>query len=147
MKPLHIISTVLAILVVNGCAKSQETNGEMQKTSSAEESAAAKAPSLDGKVFIVDFYDPGKAEPSKDTLSFTDGAFHSIDCDEYGFTAANYTASADGERVAFSASTTSDAEGRMDWKGTVTGDKIEGTVIWTKKGQDAINYHYSGVLQ
>ena len=73
----------------------------------------------------------------------TQGAFSF----KYGFAAAPYTATEEGESVGFTASATSETEGEMDWTGTVSGDMIEGEVTWAKEGQDAIDYEFTGALQ
>ena len=35
-------------------------------------------------------------------------------------------------------------EGTIRWKGTVTGDHVEGTYVWTKAGQADIEYWLKG---
>jgi hypothetical protein len=35
----------------------------------------------------------------------------------------------------FDADTASAKEGKMHWHGTVRGDRVEGTYVWTKAGQ------------
>ena len=149
MQPLQTIVSVLAFLVIVGCSASEESDPQVQPRESLTIETANRevTPSLDGKTFVVDFRERGKGESYRDTLTFADGTFRSVGCDQYGFSAAPCTLSAEGETVGFTASATSEAEGRMDWAGTVTGDSIEGGVRWTKEGQDPIDYEYSGTLQ
>lgn len=147
MKLLHVIAIIVAMITASGCAKSQETNEESRTTPESEEPANAAAPSLDGRTFVIDMREAGKTESSKDTLTFAEGKFRSKGCDQYGFGDATYTVSNRGEGVAFSASAQSETEGRMEWTGTVTGNGIEGTAVWTKEGQAPITYQYSGSVQ
>jgi len=147
MKSLQMIASVLAILLIMGCTRAQDSDQQVPEETSMKNSTDDAVPSLDGKTFIVDFSEKGKTESTKDTLVFADGTFRSVGCDQYGFTAAPYTATEEGEQVGFTASATSDTEGTMDWTGTVSGETIEGEVTWAKEGQDAIDYEYTGTLQ
>ena len=147
MKSLQMIASVLAILLIMGCTRSQDSDQQVPEETSMKKSTDDVVPSLDGKTFVVDFSEKGKTESTKDTLVFADGTFRSVGCDQYGFAAAPYTATAEGESVGFTASANSDTEGEMDWTGTVSGDTIEGEVTWAKEGQDPIDYEYTGTLQ
>lgn len=147
MKSLQMVASVLAILLIMGCTRSQDSDQQAPEETSMKESTENVVPSLDGRTFIVDFSEKGKTESSKDTLVFADGTFRSVGCDQYGFTAAPYTATEEGEQVGFTASAMSETEGKMDWTGTVAGDGIEGEVTWAKGGQDAIDYEFTGTLQ
>jgi hypothetical protein len=40
----------------------------------------------------------------------------------------------------FEATTTSAKEGKIVWKGTVRGETLEGTLVWSKPGQKDIEY-------
>ena len=147
MKSLQMFASILAVLLIMGCTRSQDSDQQVPEETSMEKPADDVVPSLDGKTFIVDFSEKGKTESTKDTLVFADGTFRSVGCDQYGFTAAPYTATEEGESVGFTASATSETEGEMDWTGTVSGDMIEGEVTWAKEGQDAIDYEFTGALQ
>ena len=85
---------------------------------------------LDGKTFAVETGEKGKSGGDKDTLTFKDGNFRSAGCDQYGFGDGAYTSSVQGDSIQFEAVTTSTTKGKMTWKGTVTGDKIEVTYVW-----------------
>jgi hypothetical protein len=85
---------------------------------------------LDGKTFAVETGEKGKSGGDKDTLTFKDGNFRSAGCDQYGFGDGAYTSSVQGDSIQFEAFTTSTTKGKMTWKGTVTGDKIEVTYVW-----------------
>ena len=85
---------------------------------------------LDGKTFTVETGEKGKSGGDKDTLTFKDGNFRSAECDQYGFGDGAYTSSVQGDSIQFEAVTTSTTKGKMTWKGTVTGDKIEVAYVW-----------------
>jgi hypothetical protein len=85
---------------------------------------------LDGKTFVVETGEKGKSGGDKDTLTFKDGSFRSAGCDQYGFGDGAYTSTANGDAIQFEAVTTSPTKGKMTWKGTVTGDKIEVGYVW-----------------
>ena len=85
---------------------------------------------LDGKTFVVETGEMGKNAADKDTLTFRDGNFHSMGCDQYGFGDGVYTSTVNGETIRFEAVTTSPTKGKMTWKGTVQGDKIEVGYVW-----------------
>ena len=85
---------------------------------------------LDGKTFAVETGEKGKSGGDKDTLTFKDGNFRSAGCDQYGFGDGAYTSSVKGDSIQFEAVTTSTTKGKMTWKGTVTGDKIEVAYVW-----------------
>jgi hypothetical protein len=104
------------------------------------------AGALDGKSFTVTMTEQG-GEEQPDTLIFADGTFDSVACREYGFGAAPYQAEKKGDAWTFSAETRSEEEGVARWKGTVTGETVEGTMEWLKPGQDAIRYEFSGSLE
>ena len=72
----------------------------------------------------------GRAGGGKDTLTFKDGNFHSTGCDQYGFGDGAYTSTVNGDSIQFEAVTTSPTKGKMTWKGTVKGDKIEVGYVW-----------------
>jgi hypothetical protein len=97
--------------------------------------ALAQAASLDGRSFVADAGEKGKAADEKgDVLTFAAGRFHSSACDQWGYGKAAYRASADGEAIGFETETSSEKDGRLVWKGTVRGDTIEGTFIHHPKG-------------
>ncbi len=86
--------------------------------------------SLDGKTFVVETGEKGKSGVDKDTLTFKDGNFRSAGCDQYGFGDGAYTSTVNGDSIRFEAVTTSPTKGKMTWKGTVQGDKIEVGYVW-----------------
>lgn len=145
MRVIHHILPVVAILLITGCAKSQESKSEMQEGAKPSQGEATPA-SLDGKMFVVSSKELGKEATEVDTLVFTAGTFRSKACDQYGFTAGSYIVKGDAAMMMFNSTTTSSSEGRMEWSGSVTGDKIQGKVIWIKDGQASITYEFNGMV-
>jgi hypothetical protein len=97
--------------------------------------AEAQTAALDGRAFVADAGEKGKAADEKnDVITFNGGKFHSSACDQWGFNKGDYKVSSSGEAVAFEAETQSEKDGRLVWKGTVRGDVIEGTFVHYKKG-------------
>jgi hypothetical protein len=89
---------------------------------------------LEGRKFDTQAGLVGKAAHVKsDILSFAAGQFHSSDCDQYGYGKGDYRASQQADSVSFEAETRSEQYGRNVWKGVVTGDQIEGTMIFYRK--------------
>jgi len=109
--------------------------------------AAAGGGPLDGKSFVGAMTARGKAKGDKDTFVFKDGKFRSTLCDGYGFAETAYTAAVSDVSTRFEAEATSPQEGTMKWKGTVKGDTIEGTAVWTKPGQTDTAYTFKGTLK
>ncbi len=91
---------------------------------------------LDGRVFVGEAGLKGKTEVEEkgDIITFKDGNFHSSSCDQYGYTKAPYKATTLGDATRFEAETRSEKDGRIVWKGTVQGGKIEGTFVHYRKG-------------
>ncbi len=95
---------------------------------------AVAQPLLDGRKFNTEAGYTGKpAHVKEDILSFQAGKFHSSDCDQYGYNRGDYRATAQGSGVAFEVETVSEQYGRNVWKGVVTGDTIEGTMVFYRK--------------
>lgn len=88
---------------------------------------------LDGKTFVVEQGEKGKQAKGTDTLIFRNGTFRSAGCDKYGFGDGAYTATAEGDTIRFAAETRSESKGVMHWEGTVRGDRIDATYVWTDK--------------
>lgn len=105
--------------------------------------AWAKGGALDGKSFAVDSGEKGKAAgKDKETLTFKDGKMHSSACDAYGFGEGSYTAKTSGGATTFEADTASVKEGKIHWRGTVRGDAVDGSFVWSKPGQAPIEYWF-----
>jgi hypothetical protein len=98
----------------------------------------AQAPSLDGRRFEGVFIQRGKTKGDADTLTFTGGRFRSSACDRYGYGDAPYRTSVQGDAIAFEAETVSAKHGKLIWRGTVRGDKLDATALAQRDGQAAV---------
>lgn len=109
--------------------------GAVQGAEGTMASPGTAAPSslLDGKTFVAQSGEKGKQASNKDTLVFRNGRFLSEGCKPYGFGDAPYQATDNGTTVRFHAETHSPTHGTMVWDGTVKGDTIEATSIWTRE--------------
>jgi hypothetical protein len=88
---------------------------------------------LDGKTFLGQTGKNAKKASGEDELRFQDGKLYSVGCAEWGFMAGAYTIRGEGDNIYFEAETSSPKHGKIVWKGTVQGDKINATYVWTKK--------------
>ncbi len=89
---------------------------------------------LDGKVFVGEAGEKGKpADEKNDTITFANGLFHSSTCDQWGYGKAAYKTSGQGDAIAFESETVSPKDGKLAWKGTLSGDKMEGTFTHYRK--------------
>lgn len=118
---------------------------------SAATDDAAKASeegSLDGRTFTVKVTEEGRDEEgSNDELIFKDGTFFSSECEQYGFSPAPYSESSGSGATTFESTLVSAKEGETRWKGSVTGDRISGSFVWSKEDQSPITYSYEGTLK
>ena len=90
---------------------------------------------LDGLQFkagIVKAED-GSGNALEDILIFSDGKFSSVICKRYNFATSPYWIRTEGETIHFLAELNSPTDGKMIWKGTIAGDKLKGTMHWTRK--------------
>lgn len=95
----------------------------------------AFAGTLDGMTFTGDTGKIGKKTSDTDVISFENGQFSSSGCQEYGFGPGVYETTVEGDTTHFVADTYSEKTGRITWVGTVSGDKIDATYLWYKKGK------------
>jgi hypothetical protein len=96
----------------------------------ASELPVSQQHALDGIQFSGVTGEQGKAEDHEDTISFKDGVFRSLDCEGWGFGSAPYRAEKVGDSYHFSATLLSPDRGRLEWRGTISGDKAEATFRW-----------------
>ncbi len=93
---------------------------------------------LDGMKFEGSLTEFGsEAAPLEETLTFENGEFLSKACVPYGFGKAPYKATKEGDKVKWSVVVTNvESEGdKAEWSGTVVGDKLTGTMIWSKANE------------
>ena len=134
MRHYAIFTLVLAVLASLTLAAAAD---ELKNASAGGE--------LDGNTYIVDVIDNDKK--TEDTLEFSKGMFFSTECEQYGFTPAPYTSKTEDGKTTFESTIKSPAEGKAEWKGTVDGDDISGTFVWTKEGQDPVEYPFEGSIK
>lgn len=122
MSPSHLPRRTALVALALGCAV-------------APRAVRAQADLLNGKTFVVAEGDAGKpANPEQNVLSFSDGKFHSKQCDQWGYGKGDVKATRDGDVIRFEAETRSEKYGtRQVWTGTVTGAAIEGKRTTYKK--------------
>jgi len=99
--------------------------------------AQASSTALDGRNFDGIVLKCGETSGDADTLSFKGGRFRSSACDPYGYGDGAYTATQSGETIAFEAETESPQYGKLLWKGTVRGPRLDGTMTMVRDGQAA----------
>ena len=88
---------------------------------------------LDGKTFMGQSGDQGKESSGGEELRFQNGKLYSVGCAEWGFGESDYTARVEGESIHFMSEMLSPKHGKIVWNGTVQGDKIDATYVWTKE--------------
>ncbi len=88
---------------------------------------------LNGWQFKGETGEQGKNEHHEDVITFKDGMFRSLDCEEWGFGPAPYTVTKEGESYRFSAVLPSRNRGTLEWQGTITGDSATATFRWLHK--------------
>jgi len=100
--------------------------------------ALAQGSPLEGRRFEGVFLERGKTKGDADTLTFQGGRFRSSACDRYGYGDAPYRATMAGDTVTFEAETESPKYGKLLWRGTVRGDKLDATVLMPREGKAPI---------
>jgi len=105
---------------------------------SATGPAFAQGSPLEGRRFEGVFLERGKTRGDADTLTFQGGRFRSSACDRYGYGDAPYRATTVGDTVTFEAETESPKYGKLIWRGTVRGDKLDATVLMPREGKAPI---------
>lgn len=101
--------------------------------------------SIGDRQFVITTMEKGKTETGvPEQLVFTDSTFDNLQCHQYGFKKSKYTAVKDGNNYNFETTMESETEGKMIWKGTVSGDVVTGEMIWRKAGQNDIQYEFKG---
>lgn len=109
---------------------------------------AQQSTPLEGRRFDGVFIQRGKTSGDADTLTFQGGRFRSSACDRYGYGDAPYRISQQGDTVVFEAETESPKYGKLIWRGTVRGDKLDATAMMPREGKSAIeNWVVAGAVK
>ncbi|HEX6295226.1 MAG TPA: hypothetical protein VFZ74_01500 [Burkholderiales bacterium] len=90
---------------------------------------------LDGRDFDGVVLECGKTGGDADTLIFRNGRFRSTACDRYQYGEGAYTAKVAGEVISFEAQTESPKYGKLLWRGTVCGKRLDGTLTILRDGK------------
>ncbi len=111
---------------------------------------------LAGKIFTIELAAQGKkaGDPEADEISFKSDKFTSklMKTDEKfapsAYTAVLDTADAANKVITFESESKNAGEELLKWTGTITGEDIEGTAVWTnKKGKTKKEYTFTGSLK
>lgn len=85
---------------------------------------------LDGFAFTGQTGEQGKGDHHSDTITFENGQFRSLDCENWGFGPAPYTATRSGDTYTFKAILRSADRGTLEWNGTIVGDTATAKFRW-----------------
>jgi hypothetical protein len=116
----------------------------LRAVSNAPDPAAS---GLTDHMYVIQISDPATSDVDVDTITFADGRFRSKGCEQYGFADTDYRTIRDNVGEAFSATATSEKEGRMEWSGMLVKGRLDGTCTWTKPGQKPIEYRFKGIAE
>jgi hypothetical protein len=114
--------------------------------STTKKEVAASAVNLDGKTFVGQLGEKGKAAGDKDDFVFKNGKFLSTACVKHGFHEAGYAAKDKDGGVEFTSEPVNASSESMSWKGTISGDQIGGTALY-RSGAKQIEYWFKGTLK
>ena len=92
------------------------------------------APSLDGRRFDGIVLECGKTSGDADTMIFEGGRFRSTACDRWGYGDGAYCVSVASEEISFEAETESEKYGKLLWRGTVRGPRLDATLTMMRNG-------------
>lgn len=110
---------------------------------------------LDGKIFTIQLTEEGKkaGKEVEDEVSFKSNKFKSkVMFEKNKFGPGEYTVTVDSSNaesrvVTFEAESKIGSDELLTWEGTITGEEIEGTAVWTKKGKTKKEYSFTGTLK
>jgi hypothetical protein len=102
-------------------------------TALAADPSNSMSKALDGAKFVGETGEQRKGDHHADTITFKDGIFRSLDCENWGFGSAPYSVEQQGETYLFTSTLVSPDLGTLEWKGTIIGDTANGTFRWTHK--------------
>ena len=100
-------------------------------TSSAADVPSQAGDTLDGLRFTGQAGEKGKGDHHEDAIAFTKGMFRALNCEKWGFGAGRYTVAKKGDAYHFKSTLMSPDRGKLEWTGTIVGDKAIATFRWT----------------
>ena len=132
-RALNLFPFSIALLVlVAGLAGATLWTADVDAAESGATSAAWSP--VDGKNFLGEMLSgEGKVLTSQEKLVFKNGRFASEACRKFGFGDGPYWLRMEDGKIQFIAETVSPDNGTMHWKGTITGDQVDASFVWTKK--------------
>lgn len=113
--------------------------------------APLRAPDpLDGLRFEGMTGEKDKGDHHPDTITFKNGVFRSLDCENWGFGPASYTVEKNGDAYHFQSTLMSPKRGRLEWKGKIVDGKATATFRWKHErwyGNIDREYWFEGARQ
>jgi len=79
-----------------------------------------------------------------DRIGYAEGRFSSEQCSKEGFPPAPYQSTVEGGQLRWTATEEDGRGNTIQWEGTVEGDRMKGTLVWTRAGK-ARRYGWSAV--
>lgn len=130
-----LLKVIIAALFVGFSAGAPA--GDMT-TAQSPDPATGRSSVLDGRVFIGEIGgevgDPSEKVHITDTWTFEQGNFLSSSCEDCGYPASPYQVHFEGDDIHFrSEAQCPVTDAQLVWEGTITGDRIEGVLTWTKE--------------
>jgi len=137
----------LAVVSLASCAstepKSSMSTDDARVWNAAREQHGVGA--LDDRAFDIKLSPKGSDVSQPDVIEFAGGRMHSRGCDDFGFGTSTYTSQPVSGGVEFHVLCKSSSGATNDWKGTVRGDAIQGTMTWTPgPGDPGIEHTFAG---
>jgi hypothetical protein len=103
--------------------------------------AALAATPIDGKTYTGTLTKKGETQGDPDDFVFKDGTFISTACAGFGFKPAAYAVTQNGKSLQFTALNETDNGVKMQWKGTIEGDRLDATADWLRPDQPVVQFH------
>lgn len=101
---------------------------------------------LNGKTFTGEIGNKGEGAGTQDSFVFKDGKFASTLCSTFGYSSGDYKEITEGDTINFESQITSANGGKMDWKGSVKGENLEGTFVTHENTQTSESW-FKGTLK
>jgi hypothetical protein len=119
-------------------------------TASTVDATSQVANPLNDLRFVGQAGEKGKGNHHEDAIAFGNGTFRARNCENWGFGAGPYTVDKSGDAYHFKATLTSPDRGKLEWTGTIVGDKAIATFRWTHErwyGTIRRDYWFEGTRQ